>query len=95
MLAVGATVDWWTVTALDTDTLVLRTDRWFCGEAWLGYRIESDGPSIHQVGALRTKGILGVAYWLAVWPIHVIVFESMAKRQATVKRKAAQPRSQS
>ena len=88
-VSLGSTVDWWTVVFLDADTLVLRTDRWFCGEAWLGYRIEPDGPRIHQVGALRTKGILGVAYWRAVWPIHLVVFELMAKRQATVKRRAA------
>jgi uncharacterized protein YbjT (DUF2867 family) len=88
----GARVDWWEVADLDDGTLVLRTDRWFCGEAWLGYRV-SDGaePTVTQVGALRSRGLLGVVYWRLVWPIHLVVFEVMAKRQATVKRDAATP----
>jgi uncharacterized protein YbjT (DUF2867 family) len=41
----GAQVDWWTVARSDDAVLVLATDRWFSGEAWLGYRIEPpEGP---------------------------------------------------
>ena len=86
----GARVDWWDVARADRCTLVLRTDRWFCGEAWLGYRVVAgDDPKVEQVGALRSKGLLGVVYWRLVWPIHLVVFEVMAKRQATVKKEAA------
>lgn len=86
----GAQVDWWEVAQADVDALVLRTDRWFCGEAWLGYRITTgDEPSVEQVGALRSKGLLGLVYWRLVWPIHLVVFEVMAKQQATVKKEAA------
>lgn len=86
----GAQVDWWTVARADESTLVLTTDRWFCGEAWLGYRVdpaEGGAGEAHlvQVGALRSKGLLGVVYWRVVWPIHLVVFELMAKRQAKVK----------
>ena len=85
-----AAVDWWVVARTDPCTLVLRTDRWFCGEAWLGYRVVTgDQPRVEQVGALRSKGLLGVVYWRLVWPIHLVVFEIMAKRQATVKKEAA------
>jgi hypothetical protein len=86
----GAQVDWWVVVHADDSSLVLRTVEWFCGEAWLGYRLVDDGgPRIEQVGALRSKGLLGLVYWRAVWPIHLVVFEVMAKRQATVKKRAA------
>lgn len=57
-------MDWWRVENKDTDTLVLGTTEWFCGEAWLGYRItDSRRPEVQQVGALRPKGLLGLAYW--------------------------------
>lgn len=93
----GATVDWWEVAEANRCTLVLRTDRWFCGEAWLGYRVvvpddpdhDDLGTRVEQVGALRSKGLLGLVYWRLVWPIHLVVFEVMAKRQATVKKEAA------
>jgi uncharacterized protein YbjT (DUF2867 family) len=92
----GARVDWWTVERLARDEIVLGTDQWFCGEAWLGYRLEHDeqGARVAQSAALRPKGLLGVAYWWALWPVHLVVFEVMARRQATVKRRAAEERPQ-
>jgi hypothetical protein len=90
----GATVDWWTVEMKDDSTLVLGTTSWFCGEAWLGYRItgeaEPEGPQIQQVGALRPKGLLGLTYWLMLWPIHQVVFRVMVHRQA-VRAKLLSP----
>ncbi len=87
----GARVDWWTVAAVTPSSLVLRTDKLFCGEAWLGYRVErGDDPNVVQVGALRSRGLLGVVYWRLVWPIHLIVFEVMAKQQAKVKKARAE-----
>ncbi|WP_304523839.1 DUF2867 domain-containing protein [Actinokineospora sp. PR83] len=79
---VGATVDWWTVADCGDHHIVLYTDKWFCGEAWLGYRIEGGAePRLWQVGALRSKGLLGWAYWRAVYPIHLVVFRVMARKQ--------------
>jgi uncharacterized protein YbjT (DUF2867 family) len=90
----GARVDWWTVARADDAVLVLTTDRWFSGDAWLGYRLEPpEEPGadarLVQVGALRSKGLLGVTYWRLLWPVHLVVFELMAKRQAKVKQAAA------
>jgi hypothetical protein len=88
----GAAVDWWVVVLAERGALILRTDQWFCGEAWLGYRVVTDGeigPRVEQVGALRSKGLLGVFYWRLAWPIHLVVFEVMAKQQASIKKKAA------
>jgi uncharacterized protein YbjT (DUF2867 family) len=79
----GAKVDWWRVEKKTDDTLVLGTTEWFCGEAWLGYRVtEAPTPRLEQVGALRPKGLLGLVYWRALWPIHLIVFRVMSRRQA-------------
>jgi uncharacterized protein YbjT (DUF2867 family) len=80
---VGATVDWWTVERFEPDRLVLGTTRWFCGEAWLGYAVlDEPTPHVLQVGALRTLGLRGLVYWRLIWPVHLIVFQVMAKRQA-------------
>ena len=106
-IEVGSDVDWWTVERVDDSMIVLGTRRWFCGEAWLGYRLEvgappdgrSDSPAelghgarVRQSAALRPRGVVGVLYWWLLWPIHLVVFEVMAKRQAVVKRHAAETR---
>ncbi|GLZ36406.1 NAD-dependent dehydratase [Actinokineospora sp. NBRC 105648] len=77
----GARVDWWTVAEFSDHHIVLMTDKWFCGEAWLGYRIGASG--LEQVGALRSRGLLGWVYWRAVYPIHLVVFRVMARKQVT------------
>ena len=74
----------------DRDSLVPRTDRWFCGEAWLGHRVVAgEEPRVEQVGSLRSKGLVGVVCWRVLWPVHLVVFEVMAKEQASVKKEAA------
>jgi uncharacterized protein YbjT (DUF2867 family) len=83
VVEVGAEVDWWTVERFEPDRLVLGTRKWFCGEAWLGYAVlDEPVPHVLQVGALRARGLRGLLYWRLVWPIHVVVFQVMAKRQA-------------
>ena len=89
-IATGARADWWTVVVREDEALVLRSYEWFCGEAWLGFRVAPDGPpAIEQVGSLRTKGVLGMAYWWALWPIHQVAFRAMVQhRRARVRRGA-------
>jgi len=89
-VATGARADWWTVVVREDESVVLRSYEWFCGEAWLGYRVAPDGPpAIEQVGSLRTKGVLGVAYWWVLWPVHQVAFRAMVRhRRARVRRAA-------
>lgn len=83
VLEPAAEVDWWQVEQKTDDTVVLSTTGWFCGEAWLGYRVSSGPPGrVEQVAALRPKGLLGLAYWRALWPIHLVVFRAMSRRRA-------------
>ncbi len=90
---VGATVDWWTVAAREPDAIVLRSRGWFCGEAWLGFRAAPEGPAaVEQVGALRTKGVLGMAYWWALWPIHLVAFRAMVRHRRRRARRMARRR---
>ncbi len=86
----GATVDWWTVEVREPQTLVLSTRTWFCGEAWLGFRVSSTHPvRIEQVGSLRTAGLLGMAYWWLLWPIHQIAFRAMVHHRVVRARRMA------
>ncbi len=85
----GASVDWWTVVRFDRESLILATTSWFSGEGWLGYRVEpptaegeARGPRILQVAALRPRGVVGLAYWWLLRPVHRLVFSSMARHRA-------------
>ncbi len=79
----GAPVDWWTVVERDPGVLLLASVGWFFGEAWLGWqvRVSADGTAatLHQVGALRTKGVPGVLYWFGLVPLHRRVFRNLAQ----------------
>jgi len=92
-MAAGQRVDWWTIAVTEDETLVLRSFEWFCGEAWLGFRVAPDGsPAIEQVGSLRTKGVLGMAYWWLLWPIHQIAFRVMVRHRRARTRRCARLR---
>jgi uncharacterized protein YbjT (DUF2867 family) len=86
----GAQVDWWTVELREPQTLVLSCRTWFCGEAWLGFRVSTTHPArIEQVGALRTRGLVGVAYWWLLWPIHQLAFRAMVHHRVVRARRMA------
>jgi uncharacterized protein YbjT (DUF2867 family) len=89
-VGIGADVDWWTVVEREPEVLVLRSRAWFCGEAWLGFRVSPTRPTvIEQVGSLRTKGVTGMAYWWLLWPVHQIAFRAMVHhRRARAHRTA-------
>jgi uncharacterized protein YbjT (DUF2867 family) len=74
-LVPGALVDWWRIAHVDESQLVLRSDGWFPGDAWLGYRINED--SLQQVAAFRPRGIPGLMYWKMLGPTHRMVFNKM------------------
>ncbi|MCU1458421.1 MAG: NAD(P)-dependent oxidoreductase [Actinomycetia bacterium] len=88
----GARVDWWTVVERDPGVLLLASVDWFFGEAWLGWqlRVSADGTraTLHQVGALRTKGVPGVVYWFLLVPIHRRVFRNLAELRVSRARAA-------
>jgi hypothetical protein len=84
-LVVGASVDWWRIALIDDTQLVLRSDEWFPGDAWLGYRVHEG--YLQQVAAFRPRGIPGFFYWTLLGPIHRVVFNQMARHR--VRRASA------
>ena len=90
-LQVGDAVDFWRVEELDPPRLLrLRAEMKMPGLAWLEFAVEPDletgGSIVTQVALYAPKGLLGHMYWWAVWPMHGLVFPSMAKMAATAKK---------
>lgn len=81
VVVAGVAVDWWSVVERSPARMVLRGYDWAPGDAWLGYEI--DGDRFIQVGALRTKGVIGFLYWKALVPVHRRVFLKLAQHRLT------------
>jgi hypothetical protein len=67
------------------------------GRAWLEYVVSADsgGCTIRQTASFDPLGLLGRAYWYAVYPLHRIVFAGMlrgiAKAAASAPPQEAKP----
>jgi uncharacterized protein YbjT (DUF2867 family) len=89
-LLVGDALDFWRVEALERPKLLrLRAEMRMPGLAWLEFKVapKADGGcTVTQRAIYAPKGLLGHAYWWSVWPMHGLVFPSMAKSVATGKR---------
>jgi uncharacterized protein YbjT (DUF2867 family) len=85
-LVVGDAVDWWRVEAVSRpDLLRLRAEMRLPGLAWLELAADSDshGRTVFRQRALfHPRGLLGQAYWWAIWPFHGIVFGGMQRNIA-------------
>lgn len=81
VVAPGASVDWWRIARLEPGVLVLRSDGWSPGDAWLGYQVA--GSRLRQAAAFRPTGAPGFLYWKLLAPVHRIAFARMAKRRAS------------
>jgi len=82
----GDALDFWRVTAAEPgERLSLRAEMRLPGEALLEFRIEPverEGrvhSRLTQIARFKPKGLLGLAYWWAVYPLHGVVFNGMLK----------------
>ena len=76
----GEALDFWRVTGLERDRrLSLRAEMKLPGEALLEFVIEpgEGGSRLVQTARFLPRGLLGLAYWYAVLPLHGIVFRGM------------------
>jgi hypothetical protein len=96
----GEALDFWRVVGFEQDSrLALRAEMKLPGEALLEFRIEGgeEGScTLRQTALFEPRGLLGLAYWYAVVPLHNIVFKGMlagiereARRIETASRRAA------
>jgi uncharacterized protein YbjT (DUF2867 family) len=83
----GETLDFWRVTdVVHAKKLVLTAEMKLPGVAELSFDIDpaqdghSDGPrALTMTARFRPSGLLGIAYWYAVLPLHNIVFGGMLR----------------
>ena len=87
----GDALDFWRVLHEDTGRrLTLVAEIKLSGIATLEFEIEpdEDDPNrsiMHQIAHFRPRGLLGILYWIAVKPLHGIVFNGMLRG---IERKA-------
>ncbi len=51
------------------------------GRAWLQFEVEPDGDGslLRQTAIFDPLGLLGLAYWYALYPLHRLVFAGMLR----------------
>lgn len=91
-LVVGEALDFWRVEELQRPhVLRLRAEMKMPGRAWLEWVVspQADGKGcvVVQRAIYVPRGLWGHLYWWAVWPMHGLVFPSMANNAAHGKRK--------
>jgi uncharacterized protein YbjT (DUF2867 family) len=80
----GDALDFWRVLYANKEEgrLLLFAEMRLPGEAWLEFKIENN--KLIQTATFRPLGLLGRAYWYAVFPFHGFIFKGMIKNIAKV-----------
>ncbi len=76
----GDVLDCWRVEVCDPPRrLRLAAEMKMPGRGWLEFEVvPRDGDvTIHQTAVFDPKGLGGLAYWYAIWPLHELVFRRM------------------
>jgi uncharacterized protein YbjT (DUF2867 family) len=83
---VGDVIDTWTVDSYEPDRrLRLSADLKLPGRGWLEFEVTPlDGGRslIRQTATFDPRGVLGYAYWYAVYPVHALMFRGLLRRIA-------------
>ena len=82
-LRVGDALDFWRVEDLEPGCLLrLRAEMKTPGRAWLQFEVHPgpDGTSVlEQTAAFIPRGLMGLAYWYTLYPLHAWIFGGMAR----------------
>jgi uncharacterized protein YbjT (DUF2867 family) len=79
-LCTGETLDCWRVEICEPPRrLRLAAEMKLPGRGWLEFEVvPRDGDvTIHQTAVFDPRGLGGLAYWYAIWPLHELVFRRM------------------
>ena len=78
----GDPLDFWRVEAFKADRLlILRAEMKVPGRAWLQFEVESAGAGsrITQTAVFDPRGLGGLLYWYALYPVHWLIFRGMLR----------------
>jgi len=81
----GDAVDFWRVEAVEHDRLLrLRAEMKVPGRAWLQFEVrgEGEGSVVQQTAIFEPRGLAGLLYWYALFPVHGLIFGGMLRRIA-------------
>ena len=84
-LRVGDVLDWWRVEDYVPDErLRLSAEMKVPGRAWLEFDVEqtAKGTCIRQTAIFDPLGLLGLAYWYSLYPLHAVIFRGMLNQIA-------------
>ena len=94
-LVPGDAVDFWRVEACEPERLLrLAAEMRLPGRAWLQFEVtgEDGGSVIRQTAIFDPRGLAGLVYWYALYPLHVAVFSgmlrSLARAASALERRA-------
>ena len=79
---VGDAVDFWRVEEVVRPRLLrLRAEMRLPGRAWLQYEVAETpgGCRLVQTAFFEPKGLPGLAYWYAIYPVHGLIFRGMVR----------------
>ncbi len=80
-LRLGEAVDFWRVEAIEPDRLLrLRAEMKLPGKGWLQFKAvpREDGQTdLVQTAYFASKGLSGLVYWYAIYPLHGLIFSRM------------------
>jgi hypothetical protein len=83
---VGDAVDFWRVEVVELGhVLRLRAEMKVPGRAWLEFRAEPKAPGtslLTQTAHFAPRGLAGLLYWYALYPIHALIFSGLIDRVA-------------
>lgn len=96
-LAVGDVLDWWRVEVFEPDRrLRLVAEMKLPGRAWLEFEVEplDRGSRLRQTATFHPAGLLGLAYWYCIYPLHALVFRGMLEgiARAAIRSRREPPR---
>ncbi len=82
----GDPLDFWRVEAVEPGRLIrLRAEMKVPGRAWLEFRAEPQANGrtlLQQTAFFEPKGLAGLAYWYALYPLHSLIFSGLIRRLA-------------
>ncbi len=84
-LRAGDTVDFWRVEVVDPPRrLRLTAEMKVPGRAWLEFQVEGSRSAslLRQSAIFDARGLFGLAYWYALYPVHSLIFGGMLRNIA-------------
>ena len=81
-LRAGDALDFWRVEEIRRpDLLRLRNEMKVPGRAWLQYEVVGTAAGSHlvQTAYFEPKGLPGLAYWYALYPVHGLIFRGIVR----------------